>query len=240
MTEERNESIIKKIKGLLAIADDEKNDEESQSAFVLAQKLMMKHNIAQSDVIDMNTAKKVEQGNVTVYKQLYWWETQLAQIISKNFRVRFYYSNKVLSGERKTKRKIVFMGFAGDVELAKEMYILAYDVLTHYAKDFVDTYYKTSWMARTKGNTLELKNSYMRGFLHAMNEKFKEQVEQMQQEFGLMVLVPAEVEEAYQVMFKGKKGLGYKVPNAQNSDAFNQGYQTGKTVDYTKTTLDGV
>jgi len=41
----RNESIIKKIKGLLAIADDAKNDEESQSAFLLAQKLMIKHDI---------------------------------------------------------------------------------------------------------------------------------------------------------------------------------------------------
>lgn len=37
--ENKNEKIIKKIKGLLAIARDERNDEESQSAFVLAQRL---------------------------------------------------------------------------------------------------------------------------------------------------------------------------------------------------------
>ncbi|RKJ45999.1 DUF2786 domain-containing protein, partial [Butyricicoccus sp. 1XD8-22] len=47
---ERNDSIIKKIRGLLAIANDEKNDEESQTAFILAQKLMIKHNIVMGDI----------------------------------------------------------------------------------------------------------------------------------------------------------------------------------------------
>lgn len=241
MTEERNASIIKKIKGLIAIANDEKNDEESQSAFIMAQKLMMKHNIAQSDVMDAQQSKEVSNGAVTVYKQLKWWETTLATIISENFRVKWYYANKTLEGERRVKRRITFLGFESDIELAKEMYILAYDVLVHYAKDFVDDYYKDStWLKRDKATTVALKDSYMKGFLHAMNEKFEEQVAQMQQEYGLMVLVPAEVKEAYDVMFPPKsKGLYYRPPNVQNSNAYHQGYKHGKKVDYTKSTLDG-
>ncbi len=49
MTSTRNESIIKKIRGLLAIANDNKSDEESQSAFLLAQKLMIKHDISSGE-----------------------------------------------------------------------------------------------------------------------------------------------------------------------------------------------
>lgn len=50
--ENKNEKIIKKIKGLLAISRDERNDEESQSAFVLAQRLMIQYSIDKSLVED--------------------------------------------------------------------------------------------------------------------------------------------------------------------------------------------
>lgn len=122
---ERNESIIKKIKGLLAIADDSKNDEESQSAFVLAQKLMMKHDIQQSEVDTSDDKQEITEGQATTYKKLFWWERRLARIISENFKVRYYYNNKILYGESHTKRSIIFFGFKSDVLLSKEMYILA-------------------------------------------------------------------------------------------------------------------
>lgn len=37
-----NKDIISKIKGLLKLANDNRNDEEGQSAFILAQRLMLK------------------------------------------------------------------------------------------------------------------------------------------------------------------------------------------------------
>ncbi|HAP3793174.1 TPA: DUF2786 domain-containing protein, partial [Enterococcus faecalis] len=49
-----NKKIIKKIKGLLAISRDQKNDEESQSAFILAQKLMIQYNIDKNEVEELS------------------------------------------------------------------------------------------------------------------------------------------------------------------------------------------
>ncbi|HAP9204198.1 TPA: DUF2786 domain-containing protein, partial [Enterococcus faecium] len=52
MEDKKYSKIIKKIKGLLAIAKDENQDEESQSAFVLAQRLMLQYKIDKNDVFD--------------------------------------------------------------------------------------------------------------------------------------------------------------------------------------------
>lgn len=73
--ENKNEKIIKKIKGLLAIARDERNDEESQSAFVLAQRLMIQYSIDKSLVEDSEyyeNEENIDEESVTIFKKLYW------------------------------------------------------------------------------------------------------------------------------------------------------------------------
>ncbi len=234
---DRNDAIVKKIKGLLAIAKDHKNDEESQSAFILAQKLMMKHDISMGEVETKDSGQKVEKGQATVHKKLSWWETELARIMSKNFRVKFYYNND--NSGKQVKRAIVFLGFENDVKLAKEMYVLAYDVLTFYTKKYVDMYYKAR-PSQPKNITSDLKNSYMKGFIDGLRDKFAEQVSQMEQEWGLMVLVPQEVTDEYQKMFgKKRKGLSFKMPSAGESLSYERGYKQGNRVDYTKSTIEG-
>jgi hypothetical protein len=235
---ERNDNIIKKIKGLLAIARDHKSDEESQSAFILAQKLMKKHNITIGEVDHEDAGKKVEKGQATAHKKLSWWETELARTMAKNFRVKFYFNND-RSGKQ-TKRAIVFMGFESDVLLAKEMYVLAYDVLTYYTQRYVKNYYLAK-PSQPRTITNELKNSYMQGFLAGLADKFEEQVKEMEQEWGLMVLVPQEVNDEYNKMFGKKKGGGvtFQVPNVAMGNAYSKGYNQGNRVDYTKSTIDG-
>ena len=83
----RNKSIITKIRGLLALANDHKDDEECQIAFIMGQKLMLKYDISSSEVEDNESVRKVAVGQATVHKTLYWWERSLANIITKNFRV---------------------------------------------------------------------------------------------------------------------------------------------------------
>ena len=47
-----NQKIINKVKGLLDIAKDSNQDEETQTAFLLAQKLMVKYGIKKSSIQD--------------------------------------------------------------------------------------------------------------------------------------------------------------------------------------------
>ncbi|MGY3219147.1 DUF2786 domain-containing protein [Bacillus sp. TE9122W] len=237
----RNESIIKKIKGLLAIADDSKNDEESQSAFLLAQKLMIKHDIQQSDVETSRDEKQeIIKVQAVAYKKLFWWERQLARIIAKNFRVKFYYHNRILNGEKRRKTSIIFFGFENDVNLAKEMYVLAYDAISKYSARYVKNYYQNAFVIRTKERTKELKNSYMLGFLTGLNEKFELQVKEMEQEFGLMVITPKEVSTAYNELAKSFSGKAKPtiIPSIGEVDAYHIGRKEGEQIDYLKQTID--
>ncbi|MEK5332721.1 DUF2786 domain-containing protein [Lysinibacillus sp. FSL W8-0992] len=234
----RNESIIEKIKGLLALANDNQNDEECQTAFMMAQKLMIKYDISSSELVENYNNRAISENQATAYKTLYWWERQLANIITRNFRVTWYYNSKIIKGASKKKRAIVFMGFESDVALAKEMYVLAYDVLSFYVQKFVDDYYDGAQLHRTKRMTTELKNSYTRGFLRGMEEKFDEQVKAMEQEYGLIVLLPTEVKQEYDKRFGSRKGLTYKIPPVEEIEVYQRGFRDGNQVDYTKSSLD--
>ena len=236
---DRNDAIIKKIRGLLALSNNQKDDEESQTAFIMAQKLMMKYDISMSQIeSSANDQKAVKQGQVTVHKKLYWWERELAQIIADNFRVKFFYNCKKFRKQKQAKQSIVFLGYESDVALAKEMYILAYDVLTFYTKRFIDEYYQATNHLRTHQETINLKNSYQSGFLEGLSNKFEQQVEEMKQEYGLMVLTPKEVQDQYNEMFEGTKGATFKMPKIEEIAAYTRGYNEGNSVDYTKSTID--
>lgn len=236
---ERNDAILRKIRGLLAKAEDNKNEEEAQTSFILAQRLMIKHDIAMEDVSEGNNSpsREVADDNVTVHKTLYWWERQLGSIISENFRVKMYYNSKPNKSGRKV-MSIRFLGLKDDIKLAREMYILAYDVLQFYAKRYVDKYFEDVYY-RDRSESNEVKKSYMLGFLNGLREKFVEQQRELENEFGLMVLTPKEVEDKYNEMFEGSKGgVTTRIPRLKNYNAYASGFDDGKSVDYRRATID--
>lgn len=235
-----NQKIIRKIRGLLAIAQDEKNDEESQSAFMLAQKLMLQYGLDVSELTEQSLTgpeAAIQEEPVTVYKRLYWWERYLAQIISRNFRVKYFLNSKTVG--KQVKRQIIFYGLVKDLELAKEIYLLAYEVLLFHSRTFVNQYYQTrEKQVRNRYVTESLKTSYLRGFLSGLDERFTEQVAQLRESYELLVLIPEVVEEAYRVLSnQWGKALALQAPNVNVAEAYQEGYQTGKQIDFTKRTL---
>lgn len=234
---DRNEKIIRKVKGLLSLANDNANEEESQSAFLMAQKLMLKHDISMDTIDVQDTQENIEDGQVTVHKKLFWWERLLANVMSENFRVKNYLNLRKETGFNR-KSAIFFMGYKRDVDLAKEMYLLAYEAIVHYSKIYIEKYYQKNDLMRTRGNTLMIKDSYMMGFIDGLKEKFEEQVQQMREkENALMLLVPKEVEDKYEEEITGTSS-SYTIPSIEETSAYIQGYDDGNSIDYTRSTVD--
>lgn len=234
--ENKNEKIIKKIKGLLAISRDERNDEESQSAFILAQRLMLQYSIDKSLVEDSEyyeNEDSIDEESVTIFKKLYWWEKELAQIISKNFKVKNFVRSKV------RKSKVIFFGFGKDLELAKEMFILAYDVILFHSKKFIDEFYSIrDGFQRDRYLTASIKSSYINGFLQGLEKRFSEQISELRQVYEVLVLIPEEVEEAYKEKVKSfTRKATYGIPNARISSAYEKGFTDGNSIDFTKRTI---
>ncbi|WP_026701640.1 DUF2786 domain-containing protein [Salibacterium aidingense] len=234
----KNDYIIKKITRLLALAEDNSNEHEAQSAFLMAQKLMLKNNIAMDEIQVSDGKRNIEEGQVTTHKRLHWWERKLGIIMANNFRVKNFINWKKNSSRGNRKSAVCFMGYDKDVQLAKEMYLLAYEAITLLSKNFIDGYYKENDIERTQYNTLSIKNSYINGFLSGLEEKFEEQIEQIKaEENALMVLVPKEVEDKFEEEITGKS-KSFKIPSISEIQAYQTGYEDGNKIDYTRSTID--
>lgn len=170
------------------------------------------------------------------HKRLYWWEKSLASIIASNFRVEMYYERKDINNRKQSTTAIKFFGYKDDVDLAVDVYNLAYDAISLYTKRFVNDFYKGR--PRTHSVTNEVKNSYIQGFLAGLRNKFKEQVSVLRKEYEVMVMTPKEVKEQFEVMTSEWKETTYSRPDIQNDIAYCNGYNDGKRIDYTQSTID--
>lgn len=177
------------------------------------------------------------KGQTTAHKTLYWYERRLASIVSDNFRVKFYYNNKRNNG--RVKRTIMFFGLDHDVKIAKEIYVLANDAMDHYVKRFIDEFYLANNLIREKSYTMQLKASYLRGFLDGLQQKLDSQRTALQEEYGLILLTPKVVEDSYDELSKSFDGtIGYKMPKIEEMVAYAAGLKDGNKIDYSKSTID--
>lgn len=239
MDNNKLDSIIRKIKGLMALAEDNVNEDEAQSAFVMAQKLMMKYNIEQSEIEETLDTSSLIQGQATAYKTLFWHERLLAVIIADNFRVKFYLNNKRFNGDIKKKRTIMFYGLEQDVKMAKEMFVLANDAVDFYTKRFIEAVYSTGDYERERAFTKNLKNSYIKGFVDGLRERMESQRFALQKEYGLVLLTPKIVVEGYEEFSKNfGKSTTWKIPKIEEAAAYQQGFTDGEEIDYSKSTVN--
>lgn len=232
--DKKYQKIVKKVKGLLAISRDQRNDEESQSAFLLAQKLMMEYQINKHDVEETEIDQDdINEESVTIFKRMYWWERKLGSIIAKNFRLKMFYERK------HGKSRIKFYGFGKDLELGKEMFILAYEVLLFHSKEFINNYYESSSQNRTRYFTESLKSSYISGFLLGLEKRFSEQIAELREQYEVLVLIPKEVEKSFKEYSADFKPYSIEEPAVEVGEAYRRGYETGSEIDFTRSTIDG-
>lgn len=172
--------IIDKVKNLLELAYDTPNDEEGQTALLMAQRLMVKYNLSMSDI-------KISQRNDNIGEavghweyRMVWWKEKLAAILGGNFRCQVIRRRKHDKGIT----QIIFFGYDSDTELCKQIYEATLLYLDYRLKRL----YRTA----ITGNYKEYKKSYLLGFLEGLDQRFKIQV-QSSEEFALMVQIPVEV-----------------------------------------------
>lgn len=225
-----NDRIIRRIKRLLATAEGEANINESHTAFLLAQEMMVKYGVDPHELTEDEEILEVLEMQGTEYKRLYWYERKLAGIVSRNFRCKYYYRSKHVEGKLQIQRRIVFMGTEQDVELATAMYRLVVSAIEYYTQRYV----KVNGIG-IRSHTQSLKNDYMSGFISGLDKKFEEQIQT--QEWGLVLVIPKEVEEKYDEIVTGK-GIPMTIPQVESQESYRQGYEDGHSIDYKKETID--
>lgn len=227
-----NDKIIDKIRNLLELAEDGNGDEESHTALLMAQKLMLKHKISQHEISEV-APNQIVVKSLSIYKRVFWWEKMLARVIADNFRVMFYLQSNKLPHQQTIQRKIVFMGYTEDVELAYEMFHIAAQHMKHFASaHLIDS--------DTHAVQNGIRKLYYQGFIDGLSEKFEKQRAELQAEdeqFALVIRTPQEVKEAFDKQVNGH--IVFKQPPTnKETEAYQDGYLKGSKLILTTKLID--
>ena len=179
-----------KIRKLLALAESA-NEFEAKDALLKAKRLMAEHKIEEIDLVDVQN-KKVKR-IVTEFeytKRGEWWIGTLAQIIAENYCCRCAGSR--YSGAQK--RTIIFIGLDGDVDVCAQIFAYAIDTARKCGKEYIKSRHDFRRCSSAEKN--KIKNSYAAGFVKGVKEAFEEQKRSNESEWGLVMLVPKEVNDA--------------------------------------------
>ena len=213
-----NQKIINKVKGLLDIAKDSNQDEETQTAFLLAQKLMVKYGIKKSSIQDQQ--RPVEYGVLERCQKLSLLKQRLANVIAENFKVILvitgsFYPNKHFQYN--------FYGYSNDVELAKNIYFLAVKIIQYRTKKYLNNYYLKTGVARNRKLTAFLKRNYIHGFILGLETRLNDQTKK----YDLMVKPDDEVVK----LLGPTRSMADKVSCNYKSKSFKKGFTDGYNTD---------
>lgn len=201
-----NEKILETIKKLFALAENNPCEEEAKSAVLMAQRLMVKNDIAMWEVegVDLNKAEEIIEEEISVPAKK--WKYTLALMVADNFRVKVFL---------KGKGTFVFYGHKTDAKIAIETFKYLFNTGNRLG---MKLYRETK---AVKGYADNVYNSCVMGFCTGVREALAEQSK------ALMVVIPEDVANAYAERSAGFKTSHTTAPRAYNGDAFRTGKAHG-------------
>ena len=178
------ETIIERIRKLLALGAGKANAAEAASAVLMAQRLIAKYDIADDELHEQGKSSRVIAEAETVeLKNARTWRVQLSNVVARSFRCKVYQMDRRRGG--RLIYRYIFYGYEQDAQAAK----LAYEYLYRTGDRLANA--EVYRLRRGGLPTHGAYNSYITGFLMGITDELEKQ------SMELMVVVPKEVEDAY-------------------------------------------
>lgn len=218
--------VKEKIALLLNLASNNPSENEARAALLKARELMAKHKLRPEECQKTDKVKVIREVlGVTCTALTNPWACALSAVIAEHYCCCAYRQH---AGGKRT-QYIGLVGLEDDFEIAKRVFLYAYDCVTSACKSQIkrDPY-------DPPGTYREKCNAYGWGFVQGVERAFTEQDEQ-NQEWGLVLVVPQAVTDSMADM--GKK-TSYGKMKGGHSDYRSMGYQDGRKFDPT-TRLSG-
>lgn len=205
---DNKESILRKIKNLLELAENNPSEQEALSASLMAQKLINKYNIEVAQ-LEGSDEQPIETAffETGVDKS---WKYSLGVIVGNNFRCKTYWIGS---------RQIAFMGYSQDIQIAKEVFKTLFKTCDTLGRRLQKkAYVKT-------GTSAGVYASYTKGFIAGVKKKLDEQCT------ALLIVTPTEVTDAFEEFCKSPTVKHSPIKprkDAVDMSALHQGFQDGK------------
>ncbi|MDK2802738.1 MAG: DUF2786 domain-containing protein [Oscillospiraceae bacterium] len=209
---------LDKIKKLLNLSSNNSNPEESQSALLKAQELMIKNNINQQEIVDYSTEKSIKDiSKDIVYNQKRhpWYIKIIGHIVSKNFKILYYYQRNNSS------KNIIFYGYHQDVNIAHIVFNDILEKIKYYLLPLKKRYKRYI----NKGNYNTDKNSFIKGYLDGIKQKFETQVSD--NNWGLIIQVDKIVQKEYDSFITVGKSYVSKSKYSLTNKLYQDGFEKG-------------
>lgn len=207
---ENHEEILKKIEKLLSLAGNNPNEHEAVAAALKAQELMAKNNIELADVQGADPSKRIVKEIYNPNPKSHYvskWKYKLSNIIAKNFCCKTYTIDR---------KAIVFYGYERDARIAREVFGFLFETGNRLA----NRYYNK---CRREGkDTAGVLNTYLTGFCDGIKEVLDRQCT------ALMLLIPKEVEAAFDELSKGFHDFSNELKTSTDARAYREGRREGR------------
>ncbi len=207
-----------KIRKLLALAESP-NEHEAKAALLKAKQLMAEHKISELDIKDVEKQEvKNILTDITCSKRRNPWVVELSATIGENYCCKSYRNHRW--GEQT--QRIGFIGLEDDIEICIAIFKYAVECILAGEKRLkkeLNDYGYTGDYIKT------MRDSYGFGFVRGIRSVFYKQ-KQEHQEWGLVMVMPKEVEEASSHL--GKEPFEAKAADNISASAYNLGRQDGR------------
>lgn len=201
MSDNQKKKIIDKVKKLLALSENNKNDNESLEALAQAQRLMAKHGMQQCD---LEETLRDEENVIQVRCKHKWdagYRKPLAAVISENYRCKSFISGGT----------VVFLGVEEDAIIAKQAFEFAYKFIMRRGNQEYEKFKKSGYSGRG------VFNSYATGFIYGLKEVLEAQSK------ALMMVVPETVNRQFNNLDLNKGRGGITQPDGLYRDIVETG-----------------
>lgn len=209
------EKIKDRIAKLLKLAESP-NEHEAKAALIKAKKFMMENKLEMNDInFEEKNVVKINT-EITFNSLRNSWLIDLSSLIAKNYCCVTFYTKKY----NKKNNEVVLCGFEEDVSICNFIFKYAYDCIEAWCKNLKKE------MKRNGYPNLHIKkccNGYASGFVVGLEESYKKQAES-NQEWGLVALIPKEVENVVESM----GCIKMKVESEIDTESYFVGLSDGK------------
>ena len=209
-----------KIRKLLALAQSPE-EAEAKAALLRARELMAKYKLTEADLEEaQKQAVRDVRTDITCSKRRDPWVIRLSAVIGAHYCCKGYRYH--LYGQQT--QRVCFIGLEDDVEICIAIF--------RYAVDCISAGVNTIRKENAGYHPRYVKqqcDSYGYGFVNGIRAALDRQDEEKRSEWGLVLAMPKEVEEAAQGL--GKKRFKVRSEDALDPCAYALGYEQGKEFD---------
>lgn len=211
--------IILKIQKLLALSKSS-NENESQNAMMMAQRLLVKYKLSLKDIEQYkNETIKVNENRTGIKFRGSNWKSNLSQIIADNFGCYLFYR----TGRT---HEICFYGKEEDVIICSIMLEYAIKCINSNGDKLI----RKLKQDRRRKYFDGIKNDYALGFVRGLNERFQEQI-QSNKEWALVLVKEQIVIDKYNEFSNDFGTVQADINFKKHLFAFKLGKLDGKNFD---------